>query len=78
MCGPSGIEAAIETLQNLNKQLYDYCSDAKDHRLQPLPGQNMTTCAQKLGASSKVVGATMAQLLTAAAQVIAIQKRRDV
>ena len=37
--------------------------------LQPLPGQTMPVCAQELGAVSKTVGSSMAQLLTAATQV---------
>ena len=37
--------------------------------LLPLPGQTMRSCAQELGATSKVIGAAMAQLLTAATQV---------
>ena len=69
MCGPSGIDAALETVQGLDRQLSDYCNDAKNDRLQPLPGQTMKSCAQELGATSKMVGASMAQLLTAAAQV---------
>jgi len=69
VCGPSGIDAALETVQGLDRQLSDYCNDAKNDRLQPLPGQTMKSCAQELGATSKMVGASMAQLLTAAAQV---------
>ena len=69
VCGPSGIDAALETVRALDRQLSDYTNDAKNGSLQPLPGQTMQTCAQELGAVSKTVGASMAQLLTAAAQV---------
>ena len=72
VCGPSGIDAALETVQGLDRQLSDYCNDAKSDRLQPLPGQTMKSCAQELGATSKTVGASMAQLLTAAAQVFTV------
>ena len=69
VCGPSGIDAALDTVRELDRQLSDYCNDAKLDRLQPLPGQTMKSCAQDLGGTSKTVGSSMAQLLTAAAQV---------
>ena len=69
VCGPSGIDAALESVRGLDRQLSDYCNDAKNGKLQSLPGQSMKSCAQDLGATSKTVGGSMAQLLTAAAQV---------
>ncbi|XP_076808289.1 talin-2-like isoform X3 [Clavelina lepadiformis] len=68
VCGPSGIDAALESVRGLDRQLSDYCNDAKNGKLQSLPGQSMKSCAQDLGATSKTVGGSMAQLLTAAAQ----------
>uniref|UniRef100_F6WWU2 Talin-2 n=1 Tax=Ciona intestinalis TaxID=7719 RepID=F6WWU2_CIOIN len=68
VCGASGIDAALETVTALDRQLSVYCADAKNGELQPLPGQTMQSCAQELGATSKAVGSSMAQLLTAAAQ----------
>lgn len=38
-------------------------------RLVPLPGETVENCATQLGTNSKSVGSSMAQLLTAAAQV---------
>ena len=37
-------------------------------KLLPLPGESAKECAEELGATSKTVGASMAQLLTAANQ----------
>ena len=71
ICAPSGIEAAIENVEALQRELVDHCSDAGQGLLQPLPDENMKQCAQELGASSKVVSASIAQLMSAAAQVSA-------
>jgi len=68
VCGRSGIDAAMETVKGLHQQLGDSISDAQNKTLQPLPGQTLQTCGQELGAVSKTVGASTAQLLTAAAQ----------
>uniref|UniRef100_H2ZQQ3 I/LWEQ domain-containing protein n=1 Tax=Ciona savignyi TaxID=51511 RepID=H2ZQQ3_CIOSA len=69
VCGASGIDAALETVTALDRQLSVYCNDAKNNQLQPLPGQTMQHCAQELGATSKAVGASMAQLLTRSSSV---------
>lgn len=69
MCGPSEIDTAMETVRALDQQLSEYCNDAHARNLLPLPGQTMASCAQELGATSKSVGGSMAQLLTSAAQV---------
>ena len=37
-------------------------------KLAPQPGETLEGCATQLGATSKTVGSSMAQLLTAAAQ----------
>ncbi|XP_039255853.1 talin-2-like isoform X8 [Styela clava] len=68
VCGPSEIDTALETVRALDQQLSEYCNDAHARNLLPLPGQTMASCAQELGATSKSVGGSMAQLLTAAAQ----------
>ncbi len=44
-------------------------------RLVPLPGETMDNCAVQLGTTSKTVGSSMAQLLTAAAQVVFVSWR---
>lgn len=69
ICAPSGISAALENVEALQRVLLDHCSDARDGLLQPLPDENMKQCAQELGSSAKVVAASMAQFLTAASQV---------
>lgn len=42
--------------------------EASQGKLRPLPGQTLESCSTELGASSKTVGSSMAQLLTAANQ----------
>jgi len=53
----------------LEAELVEIHRTAAAGRLVPLPGETATSCAAQLGATSKTVGSSMAQLLTAAAQV---------
>ena len=69
VCEQSGIDMALDTIKDLHKKLGESIKDARNNTLLPLPGQTMPVCAQELGAVSKTVGSSMAQLLTAATQV---------
>ena len=69
MCERSGIESALDTVDDLKREISEYCDDARSNMLLPLPDQTMSSCSQGLGAVTKVIGASMAQLLTAATQV---------
>ncbi|TSM52307.1 Talin-2 [Bagarius yarrelli] len=67
-CGPLEIDSALSTVQTLKNELQDAKMAALDAQLKPLPGDSLEKCAQDLGSTSKAVGASMAQLLTCAAQ----------
>ncbi|CAN7981389.1 unnamed protein product, partial [Ixodes pacificus] len=62
------IDSALEMIRELDRELEDLRKAALTSQLRPLPGDNSDLCALKLGATSKVVGSSMAQLLTAASQ----------
>lgn len=62
------IDGALEMIRELDRELEDLRKAALTSQLRPLPGDNSDLCALKLGATSKVVGSSMAQLLTAASQ----------
>ena len=46
--------------------------EAHQGKLLPLPGETVENCALELGATSKTVGSSMAQLLTAANQGVCV------
>ena len=50
------------------KELVEAKREAQQGQLFPLPGQSVESCSIELGATSKTVGSSMAQLLTAANQ----------
>ena len=52
----------------LSHELAEAKRDAREDRLLLLPGESVESCALQLGATSKTVGSSMAQLLTAANQ----------
>lgn len=68
MCGSLEIDSAVDLIKNLAKELQDAKVEASQGKLRPLPGQTLESCSTELGASSKTVGSSMAQLLTAANQ----------
>ncbi|XP_066503310.1 talin-2a [Hoplias malabaricus] len=67
-CGPMEMDSALTAIQTLKKELQDANIAAAKQQLKPLPGESLEKCAQDLGSTSKVVGSSMAQLLTCAAQ----------
>ncbi|XP_070178806.1 talin-1-like [Littorina saxatilis] len=67
-CGFLELESAIDELGSLDRELAEIKQAAASGRLCPLPGETAETAANSLGHTSKTVGSSMAQLLTAAAQ----------
>lgn len=68
VCGTLEIDSALDTVGSLGHDLEAYEKSAKDGKLLPLPGETAESCGLELGATSKSVGSSMAQLLTAASQ----------
>lgn len=68
VCGSLEIDSAIDTVKGLSRDLAEAKKEAQLGRLLPLPGESVESCALELGATSKTVGSSMAQLLTAANQ----------
>lgn len=68
-CMSSDIDAALEQVRALEQELAEVQRTSAAGKLVPLPGETAEGCAMQLGTTSKTVGSSMAQLLTAAAQV---------
>ncbi|KAL8568329.1 hypothetical protein ACOMHN_040902 [Nucella lapillus] len=67
-CGSLELESAIDQLGGLDRELDDTKQSALSGRLCPLPRETAESAATLLSTTSKTVGSSMAQLLTAAAQ----------
>ncbi len=67
-CGAHEIDNALDIIKALEDHLEEIRRTADTNKLLPLPGETPDSCATQLGSTSKNVGASMAQLLTAAAQ----------
>ncbi|XP_057316525.1 talin-2-like isoform X2 [Hydractinia symbiolongicarpus] len=67
-CGSLEIDNALAAVKELEVDCEQMRIAADEGQLQPFPDDNADDRALEVGASSKTVGATMAQLLTAAAQ----------
>ena len=68
VCGSLEIDSAIDTVKGLSREMAEAKREAQQGKLVPLPGESVESCALELGATSKTVGSSMAQLLTAANQ----------
>uniref|UniRef100_A0A1X7VGP0 FERM domain-containing protein n=1 Tax=Amphimedon queenslandica TaxID=400682 RepID=A0A1X7VGP0_AMPQE len=68
VCGSLELESAMDVIKGLAKELAEVKREAAQGQLLPLPGQTVESCSLELGATSKTVGSSMAQLLTAANQ----------
>uniref|UniRef100_A0A8W8NUC3 Talin IBS2B domain-containing protein n=1 Tax=Magallana gigas TaxID=29159 RepID=A0A8W8NUC3_MAGGI len=68
MCISLEVDAALDQLTELDRELKEYRRAADSGNLVPLPGETVEASAMKLGSTSKDVGSAMAQLLTAASQ----------
>ncbi|KAG1695569.1 Talin-1 [Nymphon striatum] len=62
------IDSAIDIVKELDDEIAAFQRAANMNELKPLPGETEETCTNHLGVQSKVVGSSMAQLLTAACQ----------
>uniref|UniRef100_A0A0B7BNT7 I/LWEQ domain-containing protein n=1 Tax=Arion vulgaris TaxID=1028688 RepID=A0A0B7BNT7_9EUPU len=62
------IDSALDQLRDLDQDLTDIKQAAVTDSLTRLPGETAELCSSQLGTTSKTVGSSMAQLLTAAAQ----------
>jgi talin len=69
----SCIDAALEQVRALEAELTELRRTLGTGQVAPLPGETADSCATLLGSTSKTVGSSMAQLLTAAAQVTVIK-----
>lgn len=58
----------MDVIRSLAQELVEVKKEAAQGQLLPLPGQTVESCSLELGATSKTVGSSMAQLLTAANQ----------
>ncbi|CAM9487463.1 talin-2 [Lampetra fluviatilis] len=67
-CGTLEIDSALDLVRSLEAELQEAKVAAADGKLHPLPGETLEKCAQDLGATSKTVGSSMAQVMTAASQ----------
>lgn len=67
-CGSLEIDSALDSIHSLNGELLNLKASLADGSLRPLPGETPESAAQDLNNSSKTVGSTLAQLLTAASQ----------
>jgi len=65
----TAVEAALAQVEALQDDLAEIRKSLVAKKLVPLPGDTMEKCTAELGATSKLLGSCMAQLLTAAAQV---------
>ncbi|XP_013386332.1 talin-1 isoform X1 [Lingula anatina] len=67
-CGTLEIDGALAHINDLERELEEIEQTCQAGKLLPLPGETMESSALQLGHTSKTVGSSMAQLLTAAAQ----------
>ncbi|XP_041355718.1 talin-1-like [Gigantopelta aegis] len=68
VCGTLEVDSAVDQVQNLDRELEEIRREAREGRLVPIPGETPESSGLKLSTTSKTVGSSMAQLLTAAAQ----------
>lgn len=67
----TAVSAALAQVEALNDDLAEIRQSLAAKKLVPLPGDKMEKCTAELGATSKLLGSSMAQMLTAAVQVLA-------
>ena len=68
VCGSLEIEASADLISSLEGELEEFRSAANGLQLRPLPGETVEYTTVQLNTASRVVGSTVAQLLTAASQ----------
>ncbi|XP_013776088.1 talin-2-like [Limulus polyphemus] len=67
-CGILELDSALDLINSLNDELDAFKKAVKAFDLKPLPGETNESSALQLGSTSKTVGSSIAQLLTAASQ----------
>ncbi|XP_043467434.1 talin-1 isoform X2 [Leptopilina heterotoma] len=67
-CGGLELDAAEELIITLKEELVEFYKAVETTSLRPLPGETTESTALRLGSTSKHVGVSMAQLLSAAKQ----------
>ncbi|XP_051170651.1 talin-1 isoform X3 [Leptopilina boulardi] len=67
-CGGLELDAAEELIITLKEELIEFYKAVETTSLRPLPGETTESTALRLGTTSKNVGVSMAQLLSAAKQ----------
>ncbi|XP_032887603.1 talin-1 isoform X2 [Amblyraja radiata] len=67
-CGPLEIDSALKQIRTMEKDLQEAKANAAEGKLRPLPGETLEKCSQDLGSSAKMVGASVAKLLSAVTQ----------
>uniref|UniRef100_A0A4W3IH71 Talin 1 n=1 Tax=Callorhinchus milii TaxID=7868 RepID=A0A4W3IH71_CALMI len=67
-CGPLAMDSALSQIRTMEKDLQEAKASAAEGKLRPLPGETLEKCSQDLGSSAKMVGASVAQLLSAVTQ----------
>ncbi|XP_048472606.1 talin-1 [Rhincodon typus] len=67
-CGPLEIDSSLNQIRTLEKDLQEAKANAAEGKLRPLPGETLEKCSQDLGSSTKMVGASVAKLLSAVTQ----------
>lgn len=65
----AAVDAALAQIHALHDDLSKMRQSLAAKKLVPLPGDRLEKCTAELGSMSKHLGSSMAQLLTAAAQV---------
>lgn len=65
----TAVDAALAQIHALQDDLAEIRQSLAQRKLVPLPGDKVEKCTAELGATSKLLGSSMARLLTAAAQV---------
>uniref|UniRef100_UPI00358E49C6 talin-2-like n=1 Tax=Myxine glutinosa TaxID=7769 RepID=UPI00358E49C6 len=67
-CGPLEIDSAMDMVRSLDVELQEAKKAASEGKLLPLPGETLEKCAKDLGGTSKIVGSSLAQVMSAASQ----------
>uniref|UniRef100_A0A8C4QNG4 Talin 2 n=1 Tax=Eptatretus burgeri TaxID=7764 RepID=A0A8C4QNG4_EPTBU len=67
-CGPLEIDSAMDMVRSLEVELQEAKKAASEGKLLPLPGETLEKCAKDLGGTSKIVGSSLAQVMSAASQ----------
>ena len=68
VCGSLEMEASADLISSLEGELDEFKSAAQGFQLTPIPGETIESTTMMLNKSTRVVGSTVAQLISAASQ----------